>query len=195
MKTDKNTSGAAARILSIAPITDERVIALIQREGLSLECATNLCRQIKFADKNGKQYLGYGMVNRVGGCNMITLSGGTNNVGPGDVVLLEGDGTDPSSCLLFVGLRDAVAYHTMYGPPASDAIVMCSTSFAKKAVRLIRDRGYRQVWYYPPNTEGKMKSMPIIGDSGVFVWDMSAAYSGYKDLRLFCSAWARYRNQ
>ena len=176
-----------ARVTAVRDIKDERVIKLLVGEGLSPEAAKALgIKEIEFVDKNGVPYLGYGLTNISGGHSLITLQKGTNNVGPGDVAVIKSDG-DNSSCLLFAGVRDAIAYATMYGLPSLDSIVMFSTSLAKKAFNYIENR-YNKVYYFAPNSNGRVYSLKVLLLTDLDVVDMSAGYKDYKDLRKYCTA-------
>ena len=182
------TDTTMPRVIRVAEIRDDRVIALLRSEGLGVDVAKSICKEVDYIDRNGTIVRGYGRENLAGGYSMITLAKGTINVGPGDVTIIEGDGTDRSTCLLFAGIRDAIAFVTLNGHPSCDMMVMFSTSFARKAAAHLLSGGYAQVLYYAPNSPGKDMSMPIITGTGLSVRDMSAEYVGFKDLRKYCSA-------
>ena len=196
MKHNKTVSEEhTAQVVRVDDIKDERIISVLQAEGLSVDATRRLCREIDYQDKNGKISRGYGMQNISGGHSIITIAKATINIGVGDIAVIKGDGADLTTCLLFAGLRDYLAYHTLYGNTHCDTLIMFSTALAKKAARYISSHGYEQIIYYAPNSTGKTKSMPILRKTGIMIWDMSPAYAGYKDLRKYCTAWMANLNK
>ena len=177
----------ATKILHLGEIQDPEVINFLRSEGLSLEVARKYTKEIVFADRHGNPLKGYGMPTDGGGWCVITTKGGTNNVHESGLAFYPAHENDnPSCCLLFIGLRDALAYHTLYGEPTYDVIVMFNPYNSNRAKEFIQQNNYSEVIFYAPNSPGKAMSMPIIKDSGADIKDMSDTYSDVKDLREVC---------
>ena len=153
---------------------------VLMNDGIPEEVADKYCSQVSYCStEKGTTGYGFGLPNESGGFGLITFQGLTHNVCHADVAVVKAPTGGHERCLLFVGLRDFLAYVTDNDGLSDDAVIMFSSGLVNHAVPHLKS--YTEVKYYCPNTQTRELTMPALTEHCKSLTDMSYLYSGFKN--------------
>ena len=148
------------------------------KDGIPEDVADKYCVEVAYCStERGTTGYGFGLPNESGGFGLITFQGLSHNVCSGDVAVVKAPEGGHKHCVLFVGLRDFLAYATDNDGLKDDAVIMFSASFVERAIPHLK--GYDEVKYYCPYSGTRELTMPALKEHCGLLTDMSYLYAGF----------------
>lgn len=173
-----NADEINTRIVRRGPITTSSLLKQIAHDRFPVEVAQQYCDEVSYCSVNhGSSGYGYGLPNISGGYGLITYTGLTVNVVKADIAYIKMPESRSTRCLLFMGLRDFLAYIATNKVLSDDSIVMFSASLVNRVIPMLQH--YDEILYFVPKSRAKNLTLPILQTDCRGVIDMSPSYDGF----------------